>query len=324
MDMLQRPGILKYKNWRYLKMSWWIVLLASAIYFFHQPAEGEAYGGTWLGYTLGIVSLLLVLLLMWYGMAKRNVPRKPDRRQYNKVDRRKLEKKEQSKLYKRRDEDRRQIHPRDTWRFGGSLQGWLSAHVSLGASLIVLATLHSGFQFGWNIHTVSYVLMLVVIASGFYGMYVYVNYPRLITENMGGDSLENIIEKIAELDESARLRALGLPDEINEMILIARTQTQLGGNLLQQLSGNSGNDCPTKQAIKKLLDLGPIYTKDDQPKLMRDLYAVLLRKDKLVQRARNEIMLKARMQFWLYLHAPLSIALLAALFTHVVSVFYYW
>src|SRR5690606_17526693 len=54
------------------------------------------------------------------------------------------------------------------------LEAWLSGHVYLGLSLLVVATLHTGFQFGWNVHTLAYGLMLAVIASGIFGLYAYI------------------------------------------------------------------------------------------------------------------------------------------------------
>ena len=55
----------------------------------------------------------------------------------------------------------------------GSVQGWLSAHVYLGLVLPVIVLLHAGFQFGSNIHTLAFVLLLLVVLSGFYGVFVY-------------------------------------------------------------------------------------------------------------------------------------------------------
>jgi len=49
-----------------------------------------------------------------------------------------------------------------------------------------------------------------------------------------------------------------------------------------------------------------------------------VRKQELVSRARRAVKLKARLDIWLYIHVPLTIALLAALTAHTVSVFYYW
>src|SRR4051795_3980649 len=64
-----------------------------------------------------------------------------------------------------------------------SLKAWTSAHVYLGLSLIVVATLHTGFQFGWNVHTLAYALMMLVIASGVYGMAVYATLPKRLSES---------------------------------------------------------------------------------------------------------------------------------------------
>lgn len=314
MPTIQRQGPMEYRNYRYLKVACLLAAGAVSAYLI-EPVGSEPYGGSWQGYALGIVSALIVLLQMWYGIARRRTSRVPNRRHQRGDGRERAESPGRPEGGASR--------AGDIWYYGRTLQGWLSSHVYLGTSLIVLATLHTGFQFGWNVHTLSYVLMLLVIASGFYGMYVYMNYPRLITLNMGEDTLDDVLLKIAELDELARVRALGLPDDINALVLRARQETRLGGNLWQQLSGRQRN-CPTMAAVRQVLQLGAKYINDEQPRLMRDLYSVLLRKEKLVLRARNEIMLNARLQFWLYLHAPLSVALLSALVAHVVAILFYW
>ena len=56
----------------------------------------------------------------------------------------------------------------------GTVQGWLSAHVYLGIALIVIVLLHTGFQFGANVHTLAFALMVLVVASGLYGVFFYV------------------------------------------------------------------------------------------------------------------------------------------------------
>ena len=43
-----------------------------------------------------------------------------------------------------------------------------------------------------------------------------------------------------------------------------------------------------------------------------------------IDQIRRQMQTKALLQIWLYVHVPLTIALLAALTAHVVSVFYYW
>ena len=54
------------------------------------------------------------------------------------------------------------------------------------------------------------------------------------------------------------------------------------------------------------------------------LLVALGRKQELLRRARRDIRYKALMDLWLYVHVPLSFALLAALTAHIVSVFFYW
>jgi hypothetical protein len=202
-----------------------------------------------------------------------------------------------------------------------NLRGWLSAHVYLGTSLIVVATLHSGFQVGWNVHTLAYVLMLVVIISGFFGVFAYLRFPRLMTENLAEDTLESVSLKIADIDREARRLALGMPDEVNSAVLNSVQGTKIGGGVLAQLREHVAN-CPTSQAVKVVQSYAA-NVKGDPAQRQQSLYALMLRKERLVGRARADVRYKAIMDIWLYFHVPCSLALVAALTAHIIAVFFY-
>ncbi|MEO7251669.1 MAG: hypothetical protein ABIW30_03555 [Arenimonas sp.] len=276
----QHHSFLEYRRYLFLKLAALLVAVSTLAYFWQQPASSR-YGGSVSGYVLGTVAALLVLILMWFGVRKRQYQ--------NSV---------------------------------GTLKGWLSAHVYLGLSLVFVASLHSAFEMGWNLHTLCYLLMLAVVASGFYGVYAYVRFPRLLTLAMGEDTLDSLFLKIADLDRQARHIAMQLPDEINGLVLAAAQETQIGGGVLRQLRRRQPN-CPTARAVDRLQQLGRSLD-SESAQLNRELYALMLRKADFVQRAREDVMYRARMQVWLYFHVPLAVAMLAALVAHVLSVFFYW
>ncbi len=208
------------------------------------------------------------------------------------------------------------------YRGTGATQGWLSAHIYLGTALTVLVTLHSGFRFGFNIHTLAYGLLLAIVISGFFGNYTYMIYPRQMTENMGEDSLDGVLLRIAEADKLARQIALLMPDDINNIVTRACRETSIGMGLLEQLRGFQPN-CPSAMAVKELATLShdlPI----EQRKLHRELYSIMVRRETLVKRARQDLMFRARLGIWLYIHVPFTIALLVAMFAHIIAVFSYW
>ncbi|HEX9390002.1 MAG TPA: hypothetical protein VF928_01680 [Usitatibacteraceae bacterium] len=204
----------------------------------------------------------------------------------------------------------------------GGLRGWVSAHVYLGTSLIVIATLHAGFQIGWNVHTLAYALMIMVIVSGFFGVYAYLRFPSLMTENMGEDTRDGLILKIADLDRELRRVALSLPDEFVKIVEASVRDTRIGGSVLTQLSRRPAN-CPTQRAVAFINAAGKTL-KGEAQQQNHALYALMLRKQKLVKRARDDVRFKALLDLWLYAHVPLSFALLGALLAHIVAVFFYW
>lgn len=276
---MERSNIFIYKNYRYFKLAVVVVLLAFAAFLLFEPAVGH-YGGSWVGYGLGILSAAMVLWMAWYGVRKRR------------------------------------------YRSAGSTQGWLSAHIFLGTAMTIIVTLHSGFHYGLNVHTLAYVLLLIVVASGFFGNYAYMIYPRLMTDNMGEDSLEGLLLRIAEADKLARQIALLMPDDINNLVTHACRRTFIGSGLLEQLRGYRP-DCPSAQAVRQLALMGNDLS-TEQRKLYRDLYSIMVRRDSLVKRTRQDLMYRARLGFWLYFHVPFTIGLLVAMTAHIISVFVYW
>ncbi len=208
------------------------------------------------------------------------------------------------------------------YRGSGATQGWLSAHIYLGTALTVLATLHSGFHFGLNIHTITYAFLLIVVISGFFGNYTYMIYPRQMTENMGEDNLDGLLLRIAEADKLARQIALLMPDDINNVVAKACRETSIGMGLFAQLRGFQPN-CPSAMAVQKLTVIDNDLS-TEQRKLYRELYSIMVRRESLVKRARQDLMYRARLGFWLYFHVPFTIALLTAMVAHIFAVFAYW
>ena len=209
----------------------------------------------------------------------------------------------------------------------GSVPGWASAHVYLGTSLIVIATLHCAFEFGWNIHTLAYALMMLVIVSGFYGVYAYLRYPEIMTANLAGETLETMLLKVSDLETKCRKVALELPDEVNTLVSTAIDQSArrsaLRGSFRRQLAGVDMKH-PMRVARDRLLRISTRNYSPEQAKVQEQLVVEMSRIVTLTDRARRDLQIRALMQIWLYFHVPLSFALLAALIAHVISVFYFW
>lgn len=203
----------------------------------------------------------------------------------------------------------------------GTLQGWLSAHVYLGLALIVVATLHTGFQAGYNVHTLAYILMMTVIASGAYGVHAYSRFPARMTEAMGDETLDGIFLKVPGLDQEARRLAMRLPDDISHAVLDAAQNSRIGGGVVAQLRGADPR-CPTAAAAALVKARGASLKGEDLL-ANRELYSVLVRKQRLLERGRLAVMYKTRLTLWLYAHVPLAFALLMALAAHILSVFFY-
>lgn len=309
-----QESFLSYRHYRYLKLSAALMAACIAIYVLFRPATGPS-GGTWVGYTLGGVGAAIILFLLWFGVRKRQF---------------------RSSL--------------------GTVRGWLSAHVYLGTALPVIATLHCAFDFGWNVHTLAYVLMLLVTLSGFYGLYTYVRYPNRLTANRLNRPDATALEEISQLDNRSLELAESIDADTYQAVLRSVRRVRIGGNLWRQLRGGSrrarqaernAHEMLLRQGmvlVSKIKSQGPGQVQamqagltlkmmaerlattgtGSQVETLRELMELMGRRRQLVQQLNEEIRLRAHMQVWLYVHVPLSTALLAALIAHVVAVFFYW
>ena len=300
-------SFLRHARWRYLKAAAALCVVASAMYLWHDPLDGPN-GGTWLGYTLGTLGALLIVWLAWLGVRKR---------QYA------------SNL--------------------GSVKGWASAHVYLGLALLVIATLHTGFQFGLNLHTLAYVLMVLVIASGMWGIAVYTRYPRMITDHRSEATRESWLADVLELNERAIQLADQISPDVHRFVLRSAERLRLGGSWREQLFERQGSTSGTElgaltEILRKKLtaseaeraavaDAEQVILLTDEKIMMserdpaierlKQLLELLTRRNDLAARVNRDVQMHARLQVWLYLHVPLTAALLAALTAHIVAVFLY-
>lgn len=204
---------------------------------------------------------------------------------------------------------------------GAPLKGWVSAHVYLGTALVVVVPLHSAFEFGMNVHTLAYVLMCCVIASGIVGIACYVSLPTSITRNRSNTTLEVMLERVAEIDRECRLSGAKLPEFHARAVLMSINETRIGGGILSQLSGRDGA-CGTKKALDDLRR-SSIDLEGDAKIQELKLIELIARKEILVNQIRRDVRLKSVLDLWLVLHVPLAFATCAAVLVHVFVVFWY-
>ncbi len=283
-----------YKKFYYLK---WAVLLTAicvGLYLWHEPPS-VPNGGSALGYLLGSIGAALIGWLSWFGVRKRS---------YHSTT--------------------------------GNVQGWLSAHVYFGCALFVIATLHTGFQFGWNIHTLAYVLMVVVIVSGFVGVVLYRLCPRMMSEALQQASRREILEELNETTANILRLADEVEGDVHDRVLRENQDATVGilAAASREDSGAqayTGNKHSRKTGIRNSDDLSDHLYRElsgtqspEAANTIRALLSQLAHKRELTGRIGREAALKNLLTIWLFIHVPMSIALIAALIIHVVAVFAYW
>jgi len=265
----------------------------TAVYVASALHGGFQHGGSPAGIAYGIFGTVAILVLLAFGVRKR--------------------------WY------------RSTW---GTLDGWLQSHIYLGLLSALVIFFHSGFRFQDRVAVAAFVTLGVVVASGFVGASLYTSVPRRLSEvesDLTPAELSAQIQQLADgmariagsrsqpFQEVCRgLLAESLPGRLAgwKLMLTSRgagtKRAAAGGS-----SGSGGGGGPAPWAVH-LTRVPPAEQED-----LRQLLVLSRQRSELLERLIAQQRYRNLLGAWLYLHVPLSIALLALVAAHLVAVFYY-
>lgn len=275
-------------RWRRIALV--LALGLTAVYGWSARREFP-HGGSPAGLALGILAAALVVLLLFYGVRKRRY---------------------RSRL--------------------GTMEGWLQAHIYLGLLALVAAIYHTGFNFQDRMAVATLAVLAAVVASGVAGAGLYAVVPRLMTDVESNLTAGEISDRLNQLaDSMARLAAgrSGPFRRIFELVLAESLPKPLAG--WRVLFGRGS----TRKAVRRggaaaaagaadrgwetLLGRVEAGERDDLERLL-----VLSRQHKeLHQRLVAQQRYKNLLEGWLYLHLPLSIALVVLLAAHIAAALYF-
>ncbi len=257
------------------------------------------------------------------------------------------------------------------WRVGRA-QAWMRAHIWLGLLCVPLLVYHTGFRMGGTLSTVLLILLLVVVASGIWGLALQHWLPRQMLDELPAETIYSQIEHLSGLlvaeaervvratcgpapgdvsilPKSPRLREYGNvagPSAEDHIVVGAvRTVGRLQGKVVQaQSASNNVADaeplrtffCATVAPFLRSADPGsPLHHPTKRKAAFESM------RTKLPSAAHPSLNIleescsqrwqwaqQARLHFWLHnwlwIHFPLSVALLVLMVAHVWVALKYW
>lgn len=204
----------------------------------------------------------------------------------------------------------------------GSLQGWTSAHVYLGLLVLLIIPLHAGFKFRFDFHTLAFVLLVLVVVSGLVGVALYLSVPTRLTRFEAGLQADKVDHEINRLLADMRDLAKDKSDAFVRVYRdeVAKTvgEKPRGWRLLWFGPGAD----PVTRRTEELARTVPQIPAQEHGEF-QTLTKLMLQKSQLEANLQSQMRLRNALEAWLYVHLPVSIAMLAAVVVHIVFVFYY-
>lgn len=209
------------------------------------------------------------------------------------------------------------IRKRSYYAARTTLQGWLSAHVWIGIGLVLGVLLHSGFQLGWNIHSMAYLLMVGTIVSGIWGVFNYRVIPFQTPSNRGGSSLSNLIDRIDQVDSELLEAAQGGGPLIQQ--LVSRLNRRKMPGPFSALFVNERNLVLDPRPAAEALRMVPEADLERGHRVIQ----LIDRRYELLHHLQRELRARTLLRLWLFVHVPLAFGTVVAVLVHIFVVFYY-
>ncbi|HKY33549.1 MAG TPA: hypothetical protein VJV23_13540 [Candidatus Polarisedimenticolia bacterium] len=202
---------------------------------------------------------------------------------------------------------------RPAWRLGRA-STWMRGHIWLGLLVVPLALFHSGFRTGGTASTWLLILLAVVTASGLFGLVLQQVLPRLMTASV---EMETIYEQIPHVVEQLRAEAAERVKKAASEPITRFFQDELSPFLASDGSpGHRLGDAGRAEALfGQLRTLVP----PDLHETVADLAQIGEERRQLAVQER----LHRWLHGWLFVHVPLSWALLVLTAAHAVMTLSY-
>ena len=161
-----------------------------------------------------------------------------------------------------------------TRRTLGSAQLWMKAHTWLGLLIAPLALLHSGFAFGGTFTTLLMCVLLIVIFSGIFGLWMQNVVPRWLLEHVPGETVFSQIGLVQRqyADEAARIMYLTCgqisqgsagnehawaTDDAGDQLApskVVGARRRIGGTIVRTPQGGESQRLPNIQVVLQAYD----------------------------------------------------------------------
>ncbi len=201
-----------------------------------------------------------------------------------------------------------------------SSEAWLQFHIYAGLLTAVLFLVHISYKLptGWFQGTLAWLYLLVML-SGFFGLFASRTIPKRLTTRGGEVLFERIPGIRRQLQEHVEALALKSVEEVKSSTIAdfyARDLKHFFERPRNMTAHLLEVRAPLNEILNKITELNR-YLNDSERVTMDEIASLVRQKDGLDYHYSLQLVLK----LWLFVHIPLTYSLLLWTLAHIVLVF---